>query len=1112
MRRFLYLVITKYTVAMRKLLTVVLCGFIASLLCITAHAQKRVVTGKVVDSVGAPIPNVTVRLRSSRGGVTTGEDGIFRISAQPSDELMISNIGFQPQEIKVGNRDNFSITLARTNTTLNEVVVTALGIRRSHNSLPYSTQQLTGSEITKTPSSNFVDNLSGKVAGLQVTSSNAMGGSNNVILRGVRSLTQNNQALFVVDGVPYDNTNQARSSYDLGNAVADINPEDIESMSVLKGAAASALYGSRGSNGVILITTKKGSKRKGIGVTFNAGVTAGKPDHSTMPVYQQQYGPGIGSQGDADAGNPNPFFYWQKTSFSPNQPVQIVQTDADQATGPAYDKHLMVYNWDAFSPGNPNFGKATPWVPAQHNQPSDYLVTPITNIVSVAADGGDDKGTFRVGYTRTNDKGYIPNSNNRKSLLSLAGTYNLNDQLTVGGQINYTDEAAIGRYGYGYGGGNGTQINPFTDFRQWWQTNVDLHAQKADFFRTLTNATWNWQTNSYLQNAPGSVLKPKFHDNPYWVRYKNFESDSRTRYTGNVFANYKPTSYLNILGRVSIDNWNQMQETRYDVGSYGTPAYGRYNGSFTETNYDLLINFNKDLNENFNLKALLGGNIRQDVNQSISAATNGGLVVPGFFALSNSVNSITAPTESYSVKEVDGVFAGATLSYKDMITLDGTLRRDKSSTLPSKNSSFYYPSVSANWVFSKLIPQAQEVLNYGKVWVNYAAVGGDAPVFATKNTYTSGTPFNGQTIFTSPTVNNNPNLLPEQNHTYEAGAELSFLHSRVGLTVVYYNSKQQNQILPITVSSSSGYSTFYVNGGTVQNTGQEVTLNLVPVKTRDFSWTMNINWSHNKNKAVSLYAGQPSFIISTYQNSIQTVAEVGKSVGIIRGSDYQYKNGQVLIDSAGYPVKSANKLSDIGNINPTWLGGVGNTFTYKNLSLYFLVDVRQGGDVYSLDLDYGASAGLTPHTGGYNSNGVGVRAPLSQGGGYLFKGVTADGKPNTKLVDASDFNAGLFPWSSDFSEAARTYVYDASYIKLREVTLSYSLPARMIAKMGALKGLEFSLTGKNLWIIHKNLPYADPEQGVATGSTSAGVNGSQGFQSGSYPLFRNFGANIRVRF
>ena len=1093
---------------MRKLLTGALCLLIASLLCINAHAQKRVITGKIIDSAGSPVPNVSVRIRSARGGVTTGEDGTFRISAAPNDDLLISNIGFQSLEVKVGNRDNLTITLSRFTATLD--VVTALGIRRSHNSLPYSTQQLAGSEITKTPTSNFVDNLSGKVAGLQITTSNTMGGSNNVILRGVKSLTQSNQALFVVDGVPYDNTNQARNSYDLGNSVADINPEDIESMSVLKGAAASALYGSRGSNGVVLITTKKGSKRKGIGVSVNTGITAGTPDNSTLPVYQEQYGQGLGSQGSADAGNPNPYFYYQKTAFSPTQPVLIAQTDADQATGPAYDKNLMVYNWDAFSPGNPNYGKATPWMPAANHKPTDYFVTPITNVISVSADGGDDKATFRVGYTRTNDKGFIPNSNNRKTLLTLSATYNLNEKLTVGGQINYSDDAAIGRYGYGYGGGNGTQINPMTDFRQWWQTNADLHALKSDFFRTLTNVTWNWQTTSYLQNGPGSIIKPAFHDNPYWVRYKNFESDGRSRYTGNVFANYKATSYLNILGRVSMDSWNQLQEYRYDVGSYGTPSYGRYNGSFTETNYDLLINFNKDLNENFNLKALLGGNIRQDVNQSISASTNGGLVVPGFFALANSVNTPNAPAESYSVKEVDGIFAGATLSYKDMITLDGTIRRDKSSTLPNKNSSFYYPSVSANWVFSKLMAD-KPWLPYGKLWVNYAAVGGDAPVFYTKNTYTAGTPFNGQTIFSTPSANFNPTLGPEQNHTYEIGTELSFLHNRLGLTFAYYNSRQSNEILPITVSSSSGYSTFYVNGGTVQNIGQEISLNIVPVKTRSFTWNMTINWSHNKNKAISLYADQPSYVIAGLQNSVQIVAEPHKSVGIIRGTDYQYLNGQRLIDANGYPVKATNKLSDIGNTNPNWLGGINNTLIYKNFTLSFLVDARQGGQLYSLDLDYGASAGLTPHTAGYNSNHAGVRAPLTQGGGYLFTGVTADGKPNTKMVDASDFNAGKFPFSSIFSEAARTYVYDASYIKLREVAITYAIPAKLIAKMGAVKGMDLSLTGRNLWIIHKNLPYSDPEQGIATGG-SAGQNASQGFQSGAYPIFRTFGANLRVRF
>jgi TonB-linked SusC/RagA family outer membrane protein len=1106
-----FFVYNQINVAMRKLLFHALCIAMSVLLCLDAHSQKRAITGKVTDSTGAPIPNVTVRLQSARGGVSTREDGSFQINAESKDVLLFSAIGFLAQDSRVGNKTNVVIVLSRSANALNEVVVTALGIKRSRNSLPYATQQISGDQVTKTMNTNFIDNMSGKVAGLQITASNTMGGSNNVILRGMKSLTGNNQALFVVDGIPYDNTNQsttvaAQGYYDLGNAASDINPNDIESISVLKGAAASALYGSRGSNGVILITTKRGSRlNKGLGVSVNFGVNAGTPDKSTLPQYQTQYGEGYGASG----GGSNPYFYSKPTFNSNGQNVPIVETDVDQMTGPAYDPSLLVYQWDAFSPGNPNYGKATPWKPAAHYKATDYFQTPVSTSTSVFADGGNDKSTFKMGFTRSNDKGYLPNANQEKDLLNLGVSYNLAPQLTVGGEFNYSDVNAIGRYGYGYYGGNGTQINPMTDFRQWWQTGIDLKEQKADYFRTQTNATWNW-LGGYTTNTTGNIVKPAYHDNPYWVRYKNYESDSRNRYFGNAYLNYKATSYLNILARVSKDDYDQLVETRYDIGSAGTPSYSKGLSSYDETNYDLLVNFDKNISENFNLKALLGGNIRQDNLSSTTSITNGGLVIPGFFALANSVNTPNAPTETFYRKEVDGVFAGATLSYKDMITLDGTLRRDKSSTLPTSHNSYFYPAISANWVFSKLMPEATW-LSYGKLRANYAAVGNDAPYFSLQNTYTSTTPFQGQTLFNSPTINNNANLLPEMNHTYEVGAEMQFLKNRIGLDVTYYHALSINQITPIVVSRASGYSNFYVNGGNIRNQGVEISLNLTPIRTRDFSWDMNINWSKNKNTVMSLYNGQSSFLISGYQNSVQLVAEKGKPYGVLRGTDYTLKNGKPLVDSNGYYVKQPNALTDIGNINPDWFGGITNTFRYKSFSFSFLIDVKKGGDIYSLDLDYGASAGLTPHTAGYNSNGKPIRAPLSEGGGYLFQGVTSDGKANTKLVDASDINAKKFPFSSDNQEVASQYVFDAGYIKLREVAITWSVPATTIDKLHFVKGIDLSLTGRNLWIIHKNLPYSDPEQGVpSSGSYSA--NASTGFQSGAYPVFRTFGFNVKARF
>lgn len=1099
---------------MRRLFINMLCLFVAALLLSTnTNAQKRVVTGKVVDSAGAPIPNVTVRLKAGRGGTSTAENGTFHLSATPSDVLVFSGIGYNPQELRIGEGGDLTVVLHRRSQALNEVVVTALGIRRTKNSLPYATQQIGGDQLTKTMNTNFIDNMSGKVAGLQITSSNTMGGSNNVILRGMKSLTQNNQALFVVDGVPYDNTNQsttqsAQGYYDLGNAASDINPNDIESVSVLKGAAASALYGSRGSNGVILITTKRGSRlNKGLGVSVNFGAGMGTPDNSTLPQYQTMYGEGYGSQASTISGNPNPYFYYQPIFNSNGQPVQIVQTDVDQMTGPAYDNSL-VYQWDAFSPGNPNYGKATPWRPAAHYKPTDYFVTPVSTSTSVFVDGGSDKSTFKMGYTRSKDKGYLPNSKQTKDLLNMGVTYNPVPQLTVGGEFNYSDVNAIGRYGYGYYGGNGTQINPMTDFRQWWETGIDLPEQKADYFRTLTNATWNW-LGGYTTNAPGNIVKPAYHDNPYWVRYKNFESDGRNRYFGNAFVNYKLGTLINLLGRVSKDDWNEIVETRYDVGSAGNSSYSKTLSSYDETNYDFLANLDKNVGDNFNVKALFGVNVRQDNLSSTYSITNGGLVVPGFFALANSVNTPAAPTEYFYRKEVDGIFAGATLSWKDMVTLDATLRRDRSSTLPKAHAAYYYPAISALWVFSKLLP-ATPWLSYGKLRVNYAAVGGDAPYYALQNTYVATSPIDGQTIFNSPVTNNNPNLVPEMNHNYEIGAEMEFLQNRVGLDVTYYHSQQLNEIMPIIVSGSSGFSQFYVNGGSVQNAGVEITVNLTPVKTHNFTWDMNINWSKNNSKVLSLYNDQPSFVIAKYQNAVQLVAEKGKPYGVLRGSDYTYLNGQIK-DSLGYPVRAANALSDIGNISPQWLGGINNTFRYKNWSLNFLIDVKKGGDIYSLDMDYGASAGLTPHTAGYNKKGTPVRAPLSQNGGYLFPGVNVDGKPNTTYVDASDINQGNFPFSSDNQEAAKSYVYDAGYVKLREAAITYSLPAKVIGNLHFIKGLDLSLTGRNLWIIHKNLPYADPEQGVPA-SGSYGANASMGYQSGSYPVFRTFGFNLKARF
>ena len=1077
-----------------------------------AIAQTKPISGKVFDKDGKPLEGASIKLKGHQGGTAADSDGSFTLSVKFGDVLIVSAVGHTPKQIKVTNQTSLSLVLESDDATMGEVVVTAMGIKRNRNTLPYAAQQISGEDLNKSATTlNPVENLSGKVAGLQITQASTMGGSTNVILRGIKSLTQSNQALFVVDGVPYDNTNQSQQSYDLGNAASDINPDDIASVSVLKGAAASALYGSRASNGVIMITTKKSAKHKGLGVSASFGVSIGTPDNSTLPVYQTQYGQGYGSAGyNSNFPTHDGFFYYAHTSFSAGQRVNVVQTNFDAATGPAYDPTKMVYNWDAFTPGDPNFGKATPWKPAANHNPTDYFVTPVTTSTSINVNGSSDKGMYRLGYTHADNKDFMPNSYLKKNTITFSSTYSLNDKLSVGGSIDYSDNAATNRYLYPYAGIS----DPMTDFRQWWPTNVDIKQQKADFFATQSNATWNWQPPAYNGNKAGSSIThpiigiPAYHDNLYWFSYKNYENDSRSRYFGNIHLDYTINSFLSVTGRIAKDDYSQTLETRSDIGSQNTSGYFRFNSTYDETNYDLMVNLNKDLNKDFNLKALIGGNVRQTVNQSIYAYTSGGMVVPGFFALSNSVNTPSAPVEYYGAKEVDGIYANATLSYKELITLDASLRRDKSSTLPINTNSYYYPSTSLNFQFGKLLPNL-DWLSHGKVWTNYAEVGSDAPIFSLANTYVAQTPFNSQTMYSTPATNNNPNLVPERQKQYEFGVEASFLKDRIGFNLAYYHAQQINQILPTSVSASTGFSTFYVNGGAIQNSGIELSLNLTPVKIKNFTWDMTVNWSKNDQKVLSLYNNQAKYVISNYQNAIRLVAQPGKAYQL-QGTDYVYLNGQREIDATGHYMIASNNFTNLGTPNPDWIGGINNSFKYKNIALSFLIDVRQGGNVYSLDMDYGSSSGLYPRTAGLNDLGNPVRSPLtndSKSGGIILKGVTADGKTNTQRIDESDINNGAFSYSSSYGEADKEFVYDASYVKLRELAITYTLPSKFLNKnIGFIKGIDFSLSGRNLWIIHKNLPYADPEQGQASG------NASMGFQNGAYPTMRTFGANIKVKF
>lgn len=1053
----------------------------------------------MTDGSGNPVPYATVKVKGSSRGVAADQNGNFKIEAAPNAVLTISSTGFEEQEVSASS-DVLSVNM-KSSANIEEVVVTALGIKRSKNTLPYAAQTIKGDEVSKIRTNNAAAALSGKVSGVQIIQGNSIGGSTNVVVRGVKSLLGGNQALFVVDGVPIDNrttntTNQntGRGGYDYGNAAADINPDDIDNISVLKGAAATALYGSRAAAGVVMITTKKG--KKGLGLTINTGVKVGKIDKSTFASYQNQYGAGYSSNYQKDG-------FWYFDANGDGIDDLVVPTSEDASYGAKFDPNLLVYHWDAFDPASPYYRTPRPWVAAAHT-PVDFYQTAVSTNNNIMLTGGNDRGSVKLGYTRDDERGVLPNSSVKKNILNFGATYNIMPNLTASASANYSKVDGKGRYGTGYSGKNVNQ-----NFRQWYQRNVDIVEQKEAYFRNRQNITWNWKDPS---TAAGTV--PIYTDNYYWTVYENYETDTRSRIFGNVQLDYKITDWLSIMGRVTLDYYNQFQDERTAVGSQGVAGYSRFDLTFSERNYDLIANVDKNIGQDFNFKGLVGVNQRKSSVSSVSQATSGGLIVPGLYSIANSKGTVPNPTELYRPIAVDGYYAGATLSWRETLSLDGNFRRDRSSTLPVSNNAYNYFGVSGSWVFSKHLTDLKW-LSYGKLRLNYAEVGADAAWGSIKDTYDQPTPFGGTILFSVPGTKNNENLKPERTASREAGVEMAFFKSRLGFDVTYYRTNTHNQIIPVTISTATGYNSRYVNAGNIQNQGVELSLYGTPIRTRDFNWTVNLNWTRNRNKVVELFqdaAGNKitNILLGSFQGGASINATEGQPYGTIQGRTYvmidpKDANAVVawdgkaprVVGANGYYRTTSTTTNVIGNFNPDWIGGIYNTFKYKNFTLGFLIDMRQGGNVWSLDMYYGMNyTGIYPESVRLNDQGVPIRDAVSAGGGLILPGVLANGSPNTQRVSIDANQPG---------EPPAAFSYDASYVKLREAVISYSFPQSLFKNQTVIKGMDFSIIGRNLWLIHKNLPYADPEENLSAGNI-------QGMQSGAYPTTRTIGANLSIKF
>lgn len=1067
-------------------------------------AQERTITGTVVDEDGLPLPGVTVLIKGTNQGTQTDFDGNYSIPANQGDVLVYSFVGMKTSEYTVANNDTIDVTLTTDSAQLDAVVVTALGIEREKKSLGYATQEVDGSEVSDVPTQNFVNSLSGKVAGLKVSSTGTMGGSSNVVIRGNSSLTGNNQALFVIDGTPVSNANNNRSGqasgrggYDYGNAASDINPNDIASINILKGAAATALYGARAANGAVIIETKKGRKGKGIGVSVNSTLMTTHVNNNTLPEYQDQYGAGYGAYYQSEDG----YFNLSDIDGDGNLDRTTPFTE-DASFGGRFDGQ-PIYQWNSIYPQLEGtdydfYQQATPWEAGEHT-PNDIWETGYTAINSVALDGGTEKSSFRLSATNFNQQGNLPNSKIKRNTLKFSGEHEFTDKFSAQANITYTKTDGKGRYGTGY-----SSLNIMQQFRQWWQTNVDLYDQRAAYFATGENITWN-------PNGPDD-LSPIYSDNPYWTLYENYQTDTRNRYFGNINLNYEINDVFSVLGRFSFDTFDELQEERINVGSADIPGYTRYNNRAAEYNYDLILNFNKDVTEDLNLDGNLGVNLRRNERSAILASTNGGLNAPGFYALSNSASPMNPPSEVEYDRMLDGIYARAGVGYLDTYFLEGTIRRDRSSTLPKENNTFYYPSVSTSVILSNVIEA--NWLSFAKLRANYAEVGNDTDPYRVFNTYQISAPFGSAGWASNNSQLANPALDPERMKSYEVGIEANFFDRRIGFDVSYYNSQTENQITPVPVSTATGFATKLLNAGTIENKGIEASVTLNPIRTEDFNWNINVNWAKNESEVLELEDGIDNLQLASFQGGVSINAAPGQPYGAIRGTAYVYDdNGNKVINSGGYYARTPNANYIIGNIQPDWTGGVSNSFSYKNLTLSFLVDVQKGGDVFSLDTWYGRATGLYESSVGTNELGNPIRNTIENGGGVILDGVQGDieydsngdytvtNTSENTVRARTDYFGNPYGYGRDANEG---HVYDASFVKLREASLTYNFGSQIIDAT-PFTNASLSLIGRNLWIIHKNIPYSDPEAGLSSGN-------AQGYQSGAYPAVREIGASLKFNF
>ncbi len=1031
---------------------------IISLLTSEAWAQSRIVSGTIKDSNGQAIPGVNVLVKGTTNGTVSDGEGKYSISIANTDAVLVfSFIGFATQEVSVGAQTAVDVTLKEDATQLQDVVVTALGIERDKKALGYSVQEVKGADFTVARESNVINNLQGRVAGVQIyKGGTGPGGSSKILIRGAGSLREGaSDPLFVVDGVPFDNNNSATNqseygSFDQGQGIQQINPDDIETMTVLKGPEAGALYGSRGANGVILITTKKGTSRKGIGATYQSNLTFESP--LTLPKMQNLYGQGTngGFTGSGASG-----------------------IAAQGSWGPKLGASITDPDWT---------GKVRP----QTIDPDDltkFLKTGMTSTNSVSVSGGSDKNSFRLGYTNMNNSGLLPNSTIKRDMVTLRVTSAISDRLSADAKISYTRQVGFNR--------PQTSGSPSNVFAQYYMMPRSIHISDMNPWRDSGGGMVLWYPGGY------STLR-----NPYWTMYEDFNRDVTDRFLTMLKLEYKITDWLKLMLRNGMD---KRIVTNDYANAYGIRIIGgsqdgllNFNSGYTlntqvatETNSDFLLTASKTFNQ-INATFSVGGNERF-VNSTFIGGSSGNFDFPGVYQVRTGSFPRPDPNSGKTAFRVNSLYGFMNLSYRSYLFLDASYRNDWTSTLSPSNRSIGYGSVSASLILSEMLAgKLPEAISYLKVRGGFAQTGNFIGPYSLVPTFSITQGFNNAYTTATPTNLPNPNVRPEKTNSFEVGLDMKFLQNRIGFEVAYYAKYISDQILNISIPSATGYSTKTINAGEVQNTGIEFVISGTPVKTSNFSYNLSLNFNHNVNKVNQLTADYQRFLIQddASARAIRIVADVGRPMGDIYGRDFSRDaQGRILVDpNTGLPLYSSDKNTLLGNYQPQFTLGFVNNFSYKNFNLGFVIDVRQGGKIYSQTQASLYAAG----------NAEGTLA--NRDGGLIVNGVHADGSANTTAINAQQY------WTTvaGFESVASLFTYDASNVRLREATLTYNFPATVFKRL-PINRLSFGLVGRNLWLISSHMNGLDPESTFTT-------TNAQGYENGTYPSMKSIGFNLNVGF